>query len=304
MRYIDIERVDRPDAWDDRAAAALDALCAEIATADNAAQAAGQNPREARRRAVSAGLDRPSRQRVWRDLGPAFARLGYNKCWYSETRNDGSDGNIDHFRPKASVAEDGTHEGYWWLAFDWRNFRYSSQWCNQRRNDPRNGTSGGKADRFPLQPDGTRAQRETDCRDRESPALLDPVDPEDWKLLTFSPNGQPTPAQPDGTSGYARVQMSIEVYHLHCHKMVQARKRLAGAVERVVEDMEMTRDRIADPVQLAHYKRRQRELLRLIDREAEYSAAALAYARSQILKHRCGRTTRREWLEEILNSNP
>jgi hypothetical protein len=43
-----------------------------------------------------------------------------------------------------------------------------------------------------------------------------------------------------------------------------------------------------------------KELLRLIDRDSEYSAAALAYARSEIHKMERGHQVTREWLREIL----
>ncbi len=34
---------------------------------------------------------------------------------------------------RGSVLENSENEGYWWLAFDWKNYRYFCTWCNQRR---------------------------------------------------------------------------------------------------------------------------------------------------------------------------
>jgi hypothetical protein len=61
-----------------------------------------------------------------------------------------------------------------------------------------------------------------------------------------------------------------------------------------IDDLEMKR----------FYKERQKALLRLIHPDSEYSAAALAYARFEIYKMERGHQVKREWLEEILNSNP
>jgi hypothetical protein len=79
-----------------------------------------------------------------------------NKCWYSEVPLEGADPNVDHFRPKGQVREvdadlqnlQTTSPGYWWLAFECRNFRLSSMHANQRRVDT--DTNGGKSDYLPV----------------------------------------------------------------------------------------------------------------------------------------------------------
>ena len=304
MRYIDIEQLERPDGWHNRADRALDALRSEIADAENGAREHGQDFREARRKAITAGFKPNRRQSIWRDLAAAMSRLSNEKCWYSESSNPSSDKNVDHFRPKASVAEDVDHEGYWWLAFDWRNYRYASQWCNQRRNDAVNSTDGGKCDRFPLEPRSYRARCEGDAYAAEEPMLLDPSDPEDWKLLTFRPDGLPIAAATAGTTDHERANISIEVYHLHCKPMVDGRRLIAASIQRIVQEMELLRPVLSEIQQRDFYKKRLGDLLRLIDRRAEYSAAALAYARGEIYKTERGNQVKRGWLEQILNSNP
>jgi len=52
------------------------------------------------------------------------------------------------------------------------------------------------------------------------------------------------------------------------------------------------------------YKAQEMELLRLIERDSEYSSSALAYARAEVYKMEHGHQVKREWIEEILNSNP
>jgi uncharacterized protein (TIGR02646 family) len=268
-----------------------------------AAQLAGENVATARKAVITNGLNKSIRKQIWRDLAPQLAKLQNGKCWYSESQNPGSDKDVDHFRPKNRVAEDPDHEGYWWLAFNWVNYRYSCKWCNQRRNDEANQTDGGKWDHFPVIPEGFRARQESDNWKLEEIDLLDPIDPEDWELLTFLPNGQPTPAKPPGTREHNRAKTSIQIYHLHCHELVRDRKMLASRIRRLVEDMETLHPKITDPEMRLLYKNQQKELLRSIDPNSEYSAAARAYARAEIDKTECGHRVRREWLEKILISN-
>jgi uncharacterized protein (TIGR02646 family) len=304
MRFIDIEQLELPDGWQARADEALNQLRAEIAEADAAALAAGEDPAAGRRRAITAGVNVPARARLWRNLSPQLAKLSKRKCWYSESCNPTADKNVDHFRPKSRVEEDHTHEGYWWLAFTWRNYRYSSQWCNQRRVDDVNGTEGGKWDHFPVRSGGFRARQETDDIELEEPDLLDPIDPEDWRLLTFRPDGRATPSQEPGTREYERAAKTIELYHLHCQELVIERRAVAGMIQRIVQDLERLRPQITDPKLCALYKSREIELLRAIHHHAEYSAAGLAYTRAEVYASCAGHQMKREWLEEILHSNP
>jgi hypothetical protein len=301
MRFVDIGLLELPDGWQDRANQALNELREEITRAEADARAAGKDIALARKAAITAGLDVAARKRIWRELNPKLAVLRKGKCWYSESRDPTADKNVDHFRPKSRVEGEPTHEGYWWLAFESRNYRYSSQWCNQRRVDDVNGTGGGKWDQFPLCPGSFRARQEGDDIDSENPALLDPIHPNDWKLLTFRPDGHPTPAKPPGTLEHHRAKTSIEVYHLHCIELVKGRRALAGTIKRLVQDLETLRPKIDDPQIRALYLRREVDLLRAIHEDTEYSAAALAYARAEIYKIERGHQVKREWLQEILS---
>jgi len=301
MRYVDIDILQLPNGWQTRADSALDSLRREIIQAEAKARADGQDPAAARKAAIMKGLSIPARTKIWRDLNEPLAAFTNGKCWYSESRNPTADKNVDHFRPKNRVDEDPSHEGYWWLAFQWRNYRYASQWCNQRRVDDEHGTSGGKWDHFPLCPGSPRARLETDDYELEQPELLDPIDPDDWKLLTFRQDGYPTPAKQPGTLGYQRAQTSIEVYHLHCYELVNERRALAGEIQRLVQDLERLRPQIArNGVIKVLYKNGQKNLLRAIRPDADYSSAALAFARAEIYTIVADQQMKREWLEEML----
>jgi len=300
MRYVDIDPLDFPDGWQARATAALADLRNEVTQAEINAVATGQDVAAARKEAIAAGLQVDARVRVWRDLTTSLASLTKGKCWYSESRNPTADKNVDHFRPKSRVDEEPGHEGYWWLAFDVRNYRYASQWCNQRRVDKVNQTSGGKWDCFPLCPGSFRARLEADDWGLEAPKLLDPIDPEDWKLLTFRVDGRSAPAKEPGSLEHQRAQSSIEIYHLNCNELVNERRTVAVTIQRVVQDMERLQLRIDDHVVRQVYKSQLKTLLRAIQIDAEYSAAALAFARAEIYTFIRGQQEKREWLAEIL----
>ena len=72
-------------------------------------------------------------------------------------------------------------------------------------------------------------------------------------------------------------------------------------MQRTIEEMEVLRPKISDPATRRVYKRQQKELLRFIHPDSEYSAAALAYARAEIYKLEPGQQGKREWLQEMLN---
>lgn len=301
MRYVDIDELNFPSGWELKAKKALDELQTEIESAELAAQLAGEDIRLARKKAIKQGLNKSARQKIWRDLSDSLGKLTEYKCWYSESKNPGSDKDVDHFRPKGSVAEDPTHEGYWWLAFDWQNYRYSCQWCNQRRVDTQHNTDGGKLDHFPIREGSFRAKTEADdYEDEDDIDLLDPTHPNEWKLLTFRPDGQPVPVKRENTREHDRAKASIFFYHLDRHEFVRDRKELFRKISRIVQRMEALRTQFLNSNAQKIYRiyiNEQKELLRLIKDKATYSAAALAYAKAESSK------ANREWLKEALDSH-
>jgi hypothetical protein len=117
MRYINIKDIELPDGWEDRAKILHDRLV----SAENAIERAEileENP-------------------IWQELFIPLQNLSFGKCWYSEARDVMSDKDVDHFRPKNEARDlDGAvRDGYWWLAYDWENYRFSSIYSNRRRKD-------------------------------------------------------------------------------------------------------------------------------------------------------------------------
>lgn len=64
------------------------------------------------------------KSQLWRkkDIKDSLKVLQHGKCCYCERMRD-TYGEIDveHFRPKAGIAEEENHPGYWWLAYKWEN---------------------------------------------------------------------------------------------------------------------------------------------------------------------------------------
>jgi uncharacterized protein (TIGR02646 family) len=96
-------------------------------------------------------------------------------CGCHLPRNDRGD--VDHFRPK-NLRDDPSHDGYWWLAYEFDNYRLSCSTCNSSR----------KSDRFPLRRRAHRVTFQDRARlAREARLLLDPAsDPvEEWLCVKW-----------------------------------------------------------------------------------------------------------------------
>ena len=175
---------------------------------------------------------------VWRELKALLAGISTDKCWYCESENIRSDNAVDHFRPKGQVAELKDHPGYWWLAFDHNNFRYSCTYCNSRRKDRASGTSGGKHDHFPLLDEERRAYSEQDDIGAEQPALLDPTSTLDPTLLWFEPDGRAVPRYDsnEGVGFHYRAKVSIILLNLNEVRLLTRRKDIHRALLSTVKD--------------------------------------------------------------------
>lgn len=169
------------------------------------------------------------------DVKTALRAVFGTKCVYCESKYaSGSDGDIEHFRPKGRVeGKTPDKPGYYWLANDWDNLLLACQHCNQSRrhllgsdnsallND---GKSKGKLDKFPLSDPLLRVTSPTASLADEEPLrlLLNPCldKPEehfdyDEKEALIKPK---TP----------QAEKSIEVYVLQRQFLVKDRKeRLA-----------------------------------------------------------------------------
>ena len=163
---------------------------------------------------------------VWGQIKSQLLEMSRGKCWYSEAPDAVSDWHVDHFRPKKrALDEDKTeHEGYHWLAFDWKNYRIAGSYPNSPHRDG-HGVTRGKWDYFPLADGCVRADwHNRDCSS-ELCLLLDPTNRGDPKLITFDEKGLPIPAAPDNPIVRKRVETTVHFLNLDHDRLVRARKR-------------------------------------------------------------------------------
>lgn len=224
-------------------------------------------PDETTRKAI---LKKVSSSNIWRDFYNLLPDYLKRKCWYCEAEEIRSDMPIDHFRPKNKVEDDEQHDGYWWLAFDWQNYRCACTFCNSRRIFDE--TEGGKACRFPLENPTERAFTPTDQikLNNERPYFLDPFNLDDEKLLWFDNDGKPM-AKPSATiEQQTKVKNSIEIFHLHESRIARARNQVRLEVERQVRKIKDN-----DNPQAAKAK-----LQRMVSNTERLSRAAIVYLRA------------------------
>ncbi|PMM08720.1 hypothetical protein BCT62_15105 [Vibrio splendidus] len=303
MRYIDMDDVelDLPDDWEETVRQAWLYVnnkinAAELATNTKADEKGWDEQKraeqveiekvKARKKAISA------KSSIWSQLSTVLSSLSYGKCWYCESSELRSDNPIDHFRPKGKVAECLEHPGYWWLAFEWSNYRYACTYCNSRRVDV--DTAGGKQDHFPVftPPDWNRCE---DDNNVEKPKLLDPTDADDYKLLAFNQNGEACPNTNDEQSEeYQKAEESIEKYHLNHEPTRKARKAIMQKIRQIVantnELIELGVDMKSDQI-----KSNKKELIKLIRpscKTTKFNTAAKLYLREYESV---------EWVKEILD---
>lgn len=210
MRYIDLEKIDPADpevvAWLQQARTKHAELMSK--------------PDHMMRSAFL------SANNFWSSFKPILIRYFGEKCWYSECSLEGFYGDVDHFRPKNRSVDLEKNiildDGYWWLAYEYLNYRLSCEKCNRPFGD------GGKGDYFPLKEGSQPAQFGVPCE--EEILLLDPCNVDDVNLIGFNEEGKVVPLTNDPWLK-RRVKCSQWIYNLDlfntARKKVMARCRNA-----------------------------------------------------------------------------
>ncbi len=164
----------------------------------------------------------------WTKLKPWLEAISHGKCWFTETKNCASHMDVEHFRPKKEAKNlDGTErDGYWWLAFDHTNYRFSGNVPNRKK--------GGW---FPLHEDSRCSCHNARCEESETPYLLDPISQTDVDLLAFDEQGNAIPV-PGTTDPWelARVEESIKRLKLNDHDALpEARRAVWQEMTRAID---------------------------------------------------------------------
>lgn len=222
---------------------------------------------------------------LWAEVKAELAKLSNDKCWYTESKQQGTDTDVDHFRPKKRVAKvkgnDNPHPGYWWLAFGLANYRFSCIYANRGRRDIESGDVGGKADHFPLVNEENRTWTpDCDCNE-EQPLLLDPCKATDVTLITFKEDGEAMPLfdKNHRARAFERADISIVLYNINNSVFVRARLELRDRINSLLGDAKRFFSKLetGDATHAHGYERAIEQLLELIDEQAPYSGFCKAY---------------------------
>lgn len=152
----------------------------------------------------------------WGKLKPWLLSLSGGKCWFTEARDIASHLDVEHFRPKKAArnVKGPERDGYWWLAFDYMNFRIAGTVPNRK-----------KGAWFPLR-FGSPCSTFTHRREGdEVPHFLDPTNAHDVTLLAFDEEGKAVPAPGIPRWDYVRVRRTVDRLKLSEHQALAEERR-------------------------------------------------------------------------------
>lgn len=205
----------------------------------------------------------------WGKLKPWLFALSFGKCWFTEGRDICSHKDVEHFRPKKEVKDkDGSvRDGYWWLAFDYSNFRASGNVPNRKK--------GGW---FPLHKNSPCSSFDARCEETETPYLLDPIRKTDADLLAFDEEGNAIPSPEANEWERERVNVSIERLKLNEHDALpQERRRIWQVVSKAIEEYLEAKSKYRpgiNPTPKEKMEAKCREIYLMTRSEAELSSVA------------------------------
>lgn len=205
----------------------------------------------------------------WGALKQWLLALSGGKCWFSEVRDLYSHYDVEHFRPKkeAKALDGAERDGYWWLAFDYMNFRVCGNVGNRKK--------GGW---FPLQQGSLCSSYQNPCEESESPYLLDPIDDDDVSLIAFDEEGKVIPRP--GTSAWEqeRVQETIKRLKLNEHvPLAEARRKVWQKLDGLIADFHAAKVRCSggkNPAAKAKLREVRTRIREMTSSNAELSSVA------------------------------
>jgi hypothetical protein len=152
----------------------------------------------------------------WGKLKPWLLALSGGKCWFTEARDIASHLDVEHFRPKKAArnVKGPVRDGYWWLAFDYTNFRIAGTVPNRK-----------KGAWFPLRRGSGCSTYNHRCEGDEVPHFLDPTNAHDVTLLAFDEEGKAVPAPGVKRWEYVRVKRTVERLKLTEHQALAEERR-------------------------------------------------------------------------------
>jgi hypothetical protein len=157
-----------------------------------------------------------ARSTHWGKLKDWLKVLSFGKCWFSEVRDLYSHYDVEHYRPKAkSKGVDGTErDAYWWLAFDYTNYRLCGNVGNRK-----------KGTWFPLREGSLVSDCNSRAEESEEPYILDPTDADDVSLISFDDEGKAIPSPGVSDWETLRVNETIKRLKLNEHNDLAEERR-------------------------------------------------------------------------------
>jgi uncharacterized protein (TIGR02646 family) len=171
-------------------------------------------------------------QKVWKELKEDLQRLSYGKCWYSEARDIFSYYHVDHFRPKLEIIDVynekySNSDGYWWLAFEYTNYRLSGGVGNTK-----------KSNHFAVEKYCARCPE--DDYNVEEIYFLDPTKQDDYKKLSFDENGRIKSKNPNKEHwNFKKAEYTIKYLHLDFTELEEARRKKWKFVKMKIDEIDI-----------------------------------------------------------------
>ena len=247
MIYINIDNLEPDEDWLNRA----DALTANLLAANAAT----------RKQIIDDNED------MWGELKKHYCDFLHRKCWYSEAVNDFAHCHLDHFRPKGKAEDEDSNiqdGGYWWLSFNWKNYRYS-------------GPAGNIRKKHYFHVNVNKALTPNDAIENEDIRFLDPCEPSDPEKLKYNNEGIISPKNEDVTSrDYIQAEYTIRRMNLNMYGLVEGRRdnyRKTARIVRETQNLLALQKAKYDMARHQTIKANQKLLLDLANRYSPFSAA-------------------------------
>lgn len=203
----------------------------------------------------------------WGKLKPWLLALSNGKCWFTEARDIASHLDVEHFRPKKAArnAKGPVRDGYWWLAFDFMNFRIAGTVPNRK-----------KGAWFPLRYGSPCSSSTRRCENDEIVCFLDPTNAYDVTLLAFDEEGKAIPTPGLSRWDIVRVHRTIERLKLTEHQILaEERRKIWQRVTTHISNYERALSEVKYSVAaLERAKNEAREIAVLTQPDSELSAVA------------------------------
>lgn len=226
--------------------------------------------------ALDVAGNRPARNKLiddnsahWGALKDWLLALSSGKCWFSEVRELYSHYDVEHYRPKKEAKElDSTErDGYWWLAFDYMNFRVCGNVGNRKK--------GGW---FPLRRGSQCSTYGHQCEDAETPYMLDPIDADDVSLIAFDEEGKVIPLANATAWDKERVEETVKRLKLNEHvPLCEERRKIWQCVDGLIGEFQHAKTKLvngANPAARQKIKDVRARLREMTDRTAVLSSVA------------------------------